>query len=136
MKTCFDDLIKKANSLEDLCSLVKEAEKVEDNSGLVRFGDLVINDWFEYNKMFYRKVDVCIAYMNGESDYDGNFAIDDMVCPIEIRKKVLGEVSVEIDADDVCDIFDCCKDCMFKGSLNNCTREKYTWTLTATPKKI
>ena len=137
MKGCFDDLIKKAQSLEDLGNLIKEAEKAEEDSGLVQFGDLEIGKWFEHDGEIYIKNSEHHARYSGAGGCLWNFEPDFLVRPIEveIRKKVPGEVLIEISADDACEAFDCCDDCKFGDSPSQCQRFNYTWTLTATPKK-
>lgn len=135
MKGCFDDLIKKAQSLEDLGNLIKEAERVEVDSGLVRFDDLKIDDYFEASDMIFRKRNKGSANRQEGLGRVWEFEPNTMVRPIkvEIREKVPGEVSVEIDSGDVCCVLSC--DNCPVGGEDGCHCHDYTWTLTATPKK-
>ena len=135
MKGCFDDLIKQAQSLEDLGNLIKEAEKAEEDSGLVQFGDLEIGKWFEHDGEIYIKNSEHHARYSGAGGCLWNFEPDFLVRPIEveIRKKVPGEVLIEIDSGDVCCVLSC--DNCPVGGEDGCHCHDYTWTLTATPKK-
>lgn len=111
--------------------------KAAADSGLVRFGDLELNDWFEYGNKFYIKSSVHYAREGGKIGDWRIFSSDDIVRPIEaeIRKRLPGEMSMGIDADTACDALGCnCADCRIGNSHMDCKRFNYTWTLTATPK--
>jgi hypothetical protein len=136
VKGCFDELIKKAQSLEDLGNLIKEAEKAEkaEDPGLVRFGELEVNDWFEYDSKLYIKQDCDHGRERGKSRAWRGFSRSCYVRPVEveIRKKMPGEVVVEIDSGDVCCVLSC--DNCPVGREDGCHCHRYTWTLTGTPK--
>ena len=131
---------------------VKNVESAAD-SGLVRFGDL--EDWQCFKEVEggqysdeaepiaicmktpefagFNAVDISEDFAGDQYTYEDHVLVRPI--EVEIREKVPGEVSVEIDADAACDIFDCyCTGCLLADFGDKCPRCDYTWTLTATPK--
>lgn len=131
MKGCFDDLIKKAQSLEDLGNLIKNAENEHDHS-LECFKDIDEGKWFEcWGNIYLKGIGGIMAFKDGEINCT-SIPPGTLVRPIDvnIRKVVPGEFSVELDTantDSVCELLAC--------SNPDCDPYYYNWTLTATPKQ-
>ena len=143
MKEILEGLIDVARQMKELLNLIKEAEKTEADSGLVRFGDLEDWQFFTFSEdgplmkipasEGFNTLDMGRDFAGDQYTYEDHVLVRPI--EVEIRKKVPGEVSVEIDADDACDIFDCyCTGRPLGDFGDKCPRCDYTWTLTATPK--